>query len=369
MSRARDIADLSSVSARLDTVGGSEGALSNRNLIVNGAMQVSQRGTSFSPPSSGAYVVDRFHQYQGGGGVLYYEQSTDAPAGFKNSLKITVNTADSSIASGDFYYMRYEAEGSDCSRLSLGTSDAQEFTFSFYVKSSLTGTFSGAFQNSAVNRAYVFEYTINSANTWERKTVTLTGDTSGTWLTNTSVGLRIAFDLGNGSSLRSSAGAWAGAGNYGSTGSVELVGTASATWQITGVQLEVGDTATDFEHRTYADELARCQRYYQQYDYTSTYHVILQPTFNISTGTCRGVFNFPVEMRASPTLSTNGAGNFRINDNVNDETAISVGQVYQTPFGTTLSFDKTTGNLTNAGISYVNSENTNDASLRFDAEL
>ena len=296
MTKARQLADLGNAY--------DDGALSNRNMIINGAMQVAQRGTSFSPPSQGAYVVDRFHQYQGGGGVLYYEQSTDAPLGFSNSLKITVNTADSSIASGDYYYMRYEAEGLDCSRLSLGTSNAQKFTLSFYVKSSLTGTFSGAFQNAATNRSYVFEYTINSANTWERKTVTVDGDTSGTWLTNNSVGLRVAFDLGNGSSLRSSAGSWASSGNYGSTGSVELVETASATLYITGLQLEVGDTATPFEHsKSYGDELAKCQRYY----YSSPlqrYYAIRYEGASPSL-----VSEFPVTMRESPTVGVSFTNN------------------------------------------------------------
>ena len=300
MSKARGLADLGNVY--------DDGALSNRNLIINSAMQVAQRGTSFSPPSNGAYVVDRFHQYQGGGGVLYYEQSTDAPSGFINSLKVTVNTADSSIASGDYYYMRYEAEGLDCSRLSLGTSDAQEFTFSFYVKSSLTGTFSGAFQNAAVNRSYVFEYTINSANTWERKTVTISGDTSGTWLINNSVGLRVAFDLGNGSSVRSSSGSWAAAGNYGSSGSVELIGTASATWQITGVQLEVGDTATPFEHpRSYSDELARCQRYFERRGTDVANWEFISDAGQLTSATnyqCAVRFN--EQMRAPPTMSVTG---------------------------------------------------------------
>jgi hypothetical protein len=277
--------------------------LGRRNLVINGAMNVAQRGTSFNPPSQGAYVVDRFHQYQGSGGVLYYEQSTDAPLGFSNSLKITVNTADSSIASGDYYYMRYEAEGLDCSRLSLGTSDAQKFTLSFYVKSSLTGTFSGAFQNAATNRSYVFEYTINSANTWERKTVTVDGDTSGTWLTNNSVGLRVAFDLGNGSSLRSSAGSWASSGNYGSTGSVELVGTASATLYITGVQLELGDTATEFEHRSFGEELSLCKRYYQA-------DGRLVQTGDGVCGYLMASSLLPVEMRATPTaVISDNAGN------------------------------------------------------------
>ena len=298
MTKARQLADLGNAY--------DDGALSNRNMIINGAMQVAQRGTSFSPPSQGAYVVDRFHQYQGGGGVLYYEQSTDAPLGFSNSLKITVNTADSSIASGDYYYMRYEAEGLDCSRLSLGTSNAQKFTLSFYVKSSLTGTFSGAFQNAATNRSYVFEYTINSANTWERKTVTVDGDTSGTWLTNNSVGLRVAFDLGNGSSLRSSAGSWASSGNYGSTGSVELVGTASATLYITGIQLEVGDTATPFEHRSYGDELAKCQRYYEEYN---LFGVITSKIPNINQH--QAIIYFKSRKRTTPTINTPFCANFQ----------------------------------------------------------
>jgi len=355
MSKARGLADLGNAY--------SDGALSNRSLIINGAMTISQRGTSFSPPSNGAYVVDRFHQYQGGGGVLYYEQSTDAPSGFINSLKVTVNTADSSIASGDYYYMRYEAEGLDCSRLSLGTSDAQEFTFSFYVKSSLTGTFSGAFQNAAVNRSYVFEYTINSANTWERKTVTISGDTSGTWLINNSVGLRVAFDLGNGSSVRSSSGSWAAAGNYGSSGSVELIGTASATWQITGVQLEVGDTATPFEHpRSYGDELARCQRYY--YRLGGSGRASTPGASNASQGYV-DIF-FPVTMRTSPSFS-NGGG-FTVN---NFSAAGTPSDINLNVVSTTTAELSIIG-----GVSYTLGNSillyeafTNSGNLKFDAEL
>ena len=355
MSKARGLADLGNVY--------DDGALSNRNMVVNGAMTISQRGTSFSPPSNGAYVVDRFHQYQGGGGVLYYEQSTDAPSGFINSLKVTVNTADSSIASGDYYYMRYEAEGLDCSRLSLGTSDAQEFTFSFYVKSSLTGTFSGAFQNAAVNRSYVFEYTINSANTWERKTVTISGDTSGTWLINNSVGLRVAFDLGNGSSVRSSSGSWAAAGNYGSSGSVELIGTASATWQITGVQLEVGDTATPFEHpRSYGDELARCQRYY--YRLGGSGRASTPGASNASQGYA-DIF-FPVTMRTSPSFS-NGGG-FTVN---NFSAAGTPSDINLNVVSTTTAELSIIG-----GVSYTLGNSillyeafTNSGNLKFDAEL
>jgi hypothetical protein len=293
--------------SQIDNNGVNLGQLGNRNLVINGAMDVSQRGTSWSPPSDG-YTIDRFQQYQGGGGVIYYEQSTDAPDGFRNSLKLTVNTADTSIGTGDYYYLRHNIEGYNVAQLSLGTSAAKQFTLSFYVKSSLTGTFSGAFQNASVNRTYIFEYTINSANTWERKTVTIAGDTTGTWSTDNTAGLRVAFDLGMGATYDGTLGSWTGNTKYSSTGSVKLVGTASATWQITGVQLEVGDTATPFEHRSYSDQLQSCMRYYQQINSGIT-----------GTGSNSGgiVFktDFPVEMRAKPSVSLTDT-DFRAGDMV-----------------------------------------------------
>ena len=278
-----------------------------RNLLINSGCQVAQRGTSFNPPATGAYVVDRFHQYQGGGGVLYYEQSTDAPAGFSNSLKVTVNTADTSIASSDFYFMRQNIEGLNCTPLSLGTSDAVTFTLSFYVKSSLTGTFNGCFQNGAADRSYVYEYTINAANTWERKIVSLVGDATGTWFSDNRSGLRVTFDFGMGSSFNTTANSWQ-AGNYLSTsGTVKLVGTTGATWQITGVQLEVGDTATDFEHEDYGTTLQKCQRYYEVvdlYEMVSTY---------IGSGKNQHYLTlfYKETKRASPTIGSVSIGNYQ----------------------------------------------------------
>ena len=271
-----------------------------RNLLINSGCQVAQRGTSFNPPATGAYVVDRFHQYQGGGGVLYYEQSTDAPAGFSNSLKVTVNTADTSIASSDFYFMRQNIEGLNCTPLSLGTSDAVTFTLSFYVKSSLTGTFNGCFQNGAADRSYVYEYTINAANTWERKIVSLVGDATGTWFSDNRSGLRVTFDFGMGSSFNTTANSWQ-AGNYLSTsGTVKLVGTTGATWQITGVQLEVGDTATDFEHEDYGTTLQKCQRYYNK---LADSFLMVNFVVTNNYGIRRGSAMFPVRMRTAPTVT------------------------------------------------------------------
>jgi len=373
MTKARDIADLGAVTSRLDTVGASDGALSNRNLIINGAMMISQRGTSWSPPSDG-YTIDRFQQYQAGGGVIYYEQSTDAPDGFRNSLKLTVNTADTNIGTGDYYYLRHNIEGYNVAQLSLGTSAAKQFTLSFYVKSSLTGTFSGAFQNASVNRTYIFEYTINSANTWERKTVTIAGDTTGTWSTDNTAGLRVAFDLGMGAGFDGTSGSWTGTTKYSSTGSVKLVGTASATWQITGVQLEVGDTATPFEHRSFGDELARCQRYFYQTgnDNTPKYTPMATGWWRAATGGAAVQTHtfLPVQMRATPSINVTGSNSQYLQSGSQSSTctyhalnSVSTNQVVW------LDWNPAAAAATN-GISCVVGASTTEAQwLRFDAEL
>ena len=235
-----------------------------RNIIINGAMQVAQRGTSGTSANSiSYYTVDRFNFRGEPTGVYTIAQDTDAPVNFKNSTKITVTTPDNSIPNGERYWVSTYLEGNDIAHLNFGSSDAQQITLSFYVKSSLTGTFSGGFGNDGFNRAYVFEYTINSANTWERKTVTITGDTSGTWLDTNGVGLRIAWDLGAASNRQITAGSWQSDSSLAATGATQVIATNGATWQITGTQLEVGSVATPFEHRSYGDELQSCQRYYE----------------------------------------------------------------------------------------------------------
>lgn len=285
------------------------GQLGGSNIIQNGAFQIWQRGTSFTPPTSGTFTADRWQQHQGGGGVLYYEQSTDAPTGFSNSLKVTVNTADTSIAAGDFYYMRESIEGFNCVPLALGTSNAVTFTLSFYVKSSLTGTFNGCYQNNATNRSYVFEYTINAANVWERKTVTIVGDTTGTWTTDNTSGLRVIFDFGMGSNFNTTANSWQ-AGSYFCTSSgVKLVGTASATWYITGVQLEVGDTATSYQHESYGTTLQKCLRYYWRTTKSASNQVITTAIAYSSTVAVAPIL-FPVPMRSSPSFSISATSDF-----------------------------------------------------------
>jgi hypothetical protein len=273
--------------------------LSHRNMVINGGMNVAQRATSVTSTNSTSYhTVDRFNFRGGATGVYTIEQSTDAPANFKNSTKITVTTPDGSVPSTSRYWVSTNLEGNDISHLNLGTSDAQQFTLSFYVKSSLTGTFSGGFTNNGFDRAYAFTYNISSANTWERKEITLTGDTTGTWLTTNSTGIRIIWSLGWGTAREQSAGAWSANSSVAAIGAVQVIATNAATFQITGVQLELGSNATPFEYRSYGDELARCQRYC----YVTTSEIGGAGRTSNTNGV-HACYYIPASMRAVPTFN------------------------------------------------------------------
>ena len=293
MSKAAELAKMGEVLTN-SQVGG------RRNIVINGAMMIAQRATTASfAGSSGGYVsLDRFITYANGGGALTLSQETDVPSGegFKNSMKVTVNTADSSIASGDYYVLQHRIEGNASSQLMQGTANAETITISFYVKSSLTGNFGGALNNSDSSRSFPFQYTIDSANTWQRITKTITLDTSGTWTTNNTTGLQFQWDFGSGTTFQGTANAWASANYHTAPSSVQLIGTNSATWFVTGFQIEVGSTATPFEHRSRGDELNLCLRYYC--NTISIYHL------DYGGGSSLGNFQFPVPMRDSPTYTT-----------------------------------------------------------------
>jgi hypothetical protein len=237
-----------------------------RNRIINGAMTIDQRnnGASVALSSTGVYATDRFGIRLDASTGSTAVRSTVAPSGFINSLNITVGTG-AAPTSGQVGFLDQRIEGFNISDLGWGTASAQAVTISFWVRSSLTGTFGAALRNSAVDRCYVFTYTVSAANTYEYKTVTISGDTSGTWLTNNGVGLYLSFDIGEGST-RSTAttGSWLSANTPGLTSGVKLCATSGATFYITGVQLEKGSTATPFEFRSYGTELALCYRYYQK---------------------------------------------------------------------------------------------------------
>jgi hypothetical protein len=269
-----------------------------KNRIINGAMQIDQRSSAGTPVNNGAasntYFVDRWHMFGSVAARMNGRQSTVAPTGFINSALITSSAA-TTAGAGDAYGVRQYIEGLNMSDFGWGTAAAQTVTVSFWVRSSITGVYAFAFFNSDNTRSYVATYNISSANTWEQKSITIAGDTSGTWLTTNGIGTSCWWDLGSGSSFTAIAGAWNASLQVKTSGSVNLVGTSGATFYITGVQLEKGSTATSFDYRPYTNELALCQRYYQRgTKFTNGYG----DTTNVLTAGLQ----LPVEMRAQPSL-------------------------------------------------------------------
>jgi hypothetical protein len=297
-----------------------EGSVNFRNRIINGDMRIDQRNAGASVDANGAFPVDRFPLFNGGVASKFTAQrSTTAPVGFTNSLVLTSSSA-YSILSSDRFGIRQAIEGFNVSDLGFGTASAKTVTVSFWVRSSLTGDFGGSLTNSAGNRSYPFTYNISVADTWEYKTITIAGDTSGTWATDNTAGINLYFGIGVGATYSGTAGAWAGANYFSSTGATSVVGTSGATLYITGVQLEVGSVATPFERRPYGTELNLCQRYYSITDslaLTSSWATIALQAF------------LPQEMRASPTLtttvSTGSGAAFTLFGNTNRTVYLSTG--------------------------------------------
>jgi hypothetical protein len=271
-----------------------------KNRIINPGMVIDQRnaGASVTLNNTASYTLDRWYdRCVGGAGtaVITVQRSTVAPLGFTNSSLITVTTAKTPAASEQFW--RYQAvEGFNAADFAFGSASASTVTLSFWVRSSVTGTYSVALQNSAQSRSYVANYTVNAANTWEQKTITVAGDTSGTWLTDNGVGLYVFFDTGSGSNYNTTAGAWGAGTFYRTSGSVSLISNSGATFYITGVQLERGSNATSFEFRDYGRELILCQRYFQKYPGS------LASTGYSTATTYYITLLFPVELRATPTI-------------------------------------------------------------------
>jgi hypothetical protein len=273
-----------------------------KNRILNGSMVLDQRnaGASVTPTVSGTYTLDRWRVGITQSSKFSVQQVSTAPTGFINSALIT-STSAYSVVSGDQFNFSQYIEGFNTSDLGWGTANAQPVTLSFWVRSSLTGTFGGSFRNNANNRSYPFSYTISAANTWEQKSITIAGDTTGTWLTNNGAGIYLTFSMGAGSTYSGTAGAWAGA-NYGSaTGAVSVVGTNGATFYITGVMLEKGSTATNYDVRPYGTELALCQRYYE----IGSARIA---TYALAGANQIGWCSFAVNKRIAPTMTQTFSG-------------------------------------------------------------
>ena len=289
------------------------GGFGFRNRIINGAMVIDQRNAGASvTPTAFVYTLDRWYADCTAASKFSVQRnagSVTPPAGFTNYLGVTSLAATTPGAS-DFYTIGQVIEGFNTADLAFGSASAATITFSFWVRSSLTGTFGGVLNNSGGSRAYPFTYSISAANTWEQKTVTVAGDTSGTWLTNNGAGIEVKFSLGVGSTYAGTAGAWTGSNKFGATGQVNVVATNGATFYITGVQLEKGSTATSFDYRPYGTELSLCQRYY-----TKSYAIGTVPGTATTTGMLTQISGgggtgndlvtgqLPVTMRAAPTLT------------------------------------------------------------------
>ena len=299
MSKARELAELGAVY--------DSGALSNRNLIINGAMQVAQRGTAAHNEGNGYFSLDRWHQQKVNQDQFTYsvEQVSDGPSGFSKCLRVTTSTAETALASDEFGRIYQSIEGQNLTRVGFGTADAKPLTVSFYVKSSITGNFSCSLYLNDANVIYSQAYTINAANTWEYKTLSIPAyTTAGPNLDNTQ-GAILNFGLFAGSGINTATTNWT---SYTTTyllggQTANLAATLNDSWRVTGVQLEVGSEATPFEHRSFGQELALCQRYFQRYMDTDNY----EPSgfTGIATSSTRAYFSgrFTVPMRSTPSMT------------------------------------------------------------------
>ena len=335
------------------TTGGTVAAAFNsnglffRNRIINGDMRIDQRNAGASvavAAGASAFPTDRFELANNTDGAASGQQDSSVPSGFANSIKVTTTTADATLTTNQNLQFYQRIEGTNIADLGWGAAGALTVTLSFWVRSSLTGTFGASIRNGAFDRSYPFSYTISSANTWEYKTVTIPGDTTGTWLTTTGIGMLVTFGLGAGPDRSGTAGAWAASNLIAPTGATSLIGTLNATWYVTGVQLETGSVATPFERRPYGTELMLCQRYYEKsYNIatvpgtatTSDYYQMTPLNPSVTNYYSAVAVIFSVSKRAAPTMSywdlagnasriTNfDAGNLNRTNNTNTVTSFS----------------------------------------------
>jgi hypothetical protein len=286
--------------AKINTYTPTESNMMGKNRIINGDMRIDQRNAGASvTPTNASYTLDRYQSLASQTSKYTVEQTVTgvaAPTGFTDYLAVTSSSA-YSVLTGDYFNVRQAIEGFNAADFGFGTANAKTVTLSFWVLSSLTGTFGGGIVNIDGTRSYPYTYTISSANTWEYKTITIPGDTTGTWNTNNAGWGFIQFGLGVGSTFSGTAGSWAGANYLSATGATSVVGTNGATWYITGVQLEVGSVATPFERRPFGTELALCQRYYQKPG-----NAIWRGNNSSATGNFYYWMPFATTMRAAPTM-------------------------------------------------------------------
>jgi hypothetical protein len=334
-------------------------------------MQIAQRGTTGTPGAGGSYLAsDRWKAWDASDAVVTVSQETDGPTGqFTKCLKYNVTTADASITTSQFGMVRQMIEGYNIIDLGFGTASAQSVTISFWVKSSLTGSHGAALNNGNDDRSYPFAYTISVANTWEKKTVTIAGDTSGTWDTDNTAGMIITFGMGTGSQYEGTADAWQAGQIFQPTSTVANIGTIS-NWNVTGVQLEANTTATPFENLQYGQQLALCYRYFERYNGAFD-GGIPQGIATVDSANRPEINLFYLEKRANPTISGNTAVRFSTMANTELTTTGGPNSYVGTgPRGANLFYNVASGVTVNtlSGIGYIKLNDATDY-INIDAEL
>lgn len=307
-------------------VEGAAGLPANRNRIINGDMRIDQRNAgAVVNPADNAYTLDRWCQRVAGTGVYTVRRSTTVPAGqgFVNSIQATVTTASTSIAAGDIYTFHHKIEGGNTSDLMWGTANAKQVTLSFWVRSSQPGTYSVAFLNADANRGYAATYTINAADTWEYKTITIAGDTTGTWNTNNLGSIIVSFCLACGTDKTEQAGSWSANNVQGADGTFNWMANSGATFYMTGVQFEVGHVATSFDFRSIGTELALCQRYLPALNHAAN-NDLIGIGYSYSTTAALIAINHAVSARVPPTgLTVVNPASINVANGNGGQTAIS----------------------------------------------
>lgn len=340
-----------------------------KNRIINGAMRIDQRNAGASITGNNqTFGPDRWVNGTTQSSKFTVQQlSATPPSGFSNYLGVTSSSAYTPVTNDELEIVQ-KIEGYNIADLAWGTAAAQTVTLSFWVRSSLTGTFGGVLTNADNTRIYPYSYIISSQNTWEYKTVTITGDTTGTWLTTNGIGIQLFFSIGVSSNLAGTAGVWGTYGYKGITGQVNVVATSGATWYVTGVQLEKGSTATNFDYRPYGTELALCQRYYSRWDSSTNGAAYASNVGGYTTSAAMGIFSLPVTMRANPTLTTTGtASNYKLVLNGTPITCTSVPTIDQSnPYSLNIFWYAT---VTVGSVGIAGAASTTAAFLGFNAEL
>jgi hypothetical protein len=288
-----------------------------KNKLINANMVIDQRnsGASVTLTASAPYLVDRWIGIEDTDGGMTAQQDSSAPTGFAKSLKFTTTTADATLSAAQQTRTQQFIEGNNIAEFSFGTASAKTVTLSFWVRSSLTGTFAGSLRDYNATRSYVFNYSISAANTWEYKTVTIAGDTSGTWATDSAGGAAVIFNLGSGSNYQGTANTWSAGNFFTTSGATSVIGTLNATWYVTGVQLEIGSVATAFQTMTgnIQGELAACQRYYTRLNYQGSGSIAFGYGI-VGNSTAAQIFvPLPVSMRPG-SLLTIDYSSLRAND-------------------------------------------------------